>query len=178
MGRSFIGVAVLLLALGFGVALVMDVGGLQSKLFNEGPPEKKPPAVAKLPAPADKPEPPPGPVTPAWFVGANGFDGAELERQGARAPMVVYFQKRRCDGCRKFEHDVLASADVKGFLETAVKVRVDPEDGEREKKLAQRFGVVTVPAFVLVPQRGPAHQIPLQRASGLLSPRELIAFCR
>src|SRR3954471_10858789 len=105
MGRGWIGALVLIVALAFGAALVLDLGGLQSKLFAEGPEQSAPPA-AKLPPPAAPPKPA-APITPAWYIGGSGYDGAELERQAARASMLIYFQKRRCDACRRFEHDVL-----------------------------------------------------------------------
>src|ERR1700676_3840365 len=115
MARGSIGVVALLAALVCGGALVIDPGGLQSRLFASGSEQAPAPPVAKLPAPppAQKPS---APITPAWYLGATGYEGAELERQSARASMVVYFQKRRCDPCRKFEKDVLAASDVKAFL--------------------------------------------------------------
>jgi len=173
MARSSIGVVVLLAALGFGAALVLDVGGLQSRLFAEGP-ERSPPPVAKLPSPAlaDKPA---APITPAWFLGASGYEGAELERQAARASMVIYFQKRRCDACRRFEHEVLGSPEVKSFLSEVVKVRIDTEEGDPDRKLAARFGVTGVPAVAVVPQHGPPRLIP---ETALSTPHQLIAFSR
>jgi hypothetical protein len=176
MARAW-GVVVLFAALGFGAALLLDVGGLQSKLFTEGLPERAPP-TARLPEKPGAASSAPGPITPVWYIGANGFEGADLERQSARATLVVYFQKRSCDACRKFEREVLASAEVKSFLENVVKVRVDPGDGVREQRLARRFGVERLPALAVIPQRGPPHLVPLERGRALLSPHELIAFCR
>ena len=168
-----IGAIVLLAALAFGAALVLDVGGLQGRLFADGP-ERPPPPVAKLPAPA-APQKPAAPITPAWYVGASGYEGGELERQAARATMVVYFQKKKCDACRRFEHEVLGAAEVKSFLSDVVKVRVDPDDGAAEHQLAARFGITSLPAVAVIPQRGPPRLIP-DRA--LSSPHQLIAFSR
>ena len=173
MNRSWIGGLVLLLAVAGVGALLLDVGGLQTKLFAE-PGEPQRAITAKLAA-APAPGKPAADVTPAWFLGASGFDGAELERQSARAPLLVYFQKKSCDGCRRFEKDVLAAAEVKSFLSGVVKVRVDPGDGDREERLAKRFGVSQLPAVAVIPQQGPARLLP---DAALKSPRELIAFAR
>jgi thiol:disulfide interchange protein len=164
---------VLLAALAVGAALVLDVGGVQARLFAEGPD----PARALAPKfPAAPPAPAPAaPITPAWYLGASGYDGAELERQAARANLVVYFQRRRCDPCRRFEHEVLGAPEVKSFLAEVVKVRVDPDDGDREQKLAKRFGVTTLPAVAVIPQRGPPHLLPEQ---ALGNPRLLVSFLR
>jgi thiol:disulfide interchange protein len=171
------GVIVFCLALAFGAALLLDVGGLQAKLFGENPPER-PAVTAKLSGKAPDTAPAPAAVTPAWYVGANGLDGAELERQAARALMVIYFQKPRCEECRRFEREVLAASEVRSFLAGVVKVRVDPGDGDREQKLARRFGVEHLPALAVVPQRGPPHLVPLERGGSLLSPHQLVAYCR
>ena len=172
-----LGLLALLSALGFGAALLLDLGGLQGKLFTEGPLEPKPlPAAALLPPPATPTPAPAGPVTPAWYLDASGFDGAELERQSARATMVVYFQKKRCDACRKFEKDLLAAPEVKAFLSEVVKVRVDPEAGEREQRLARRYEVKDLPALLVVPQRGPVRLVPVR--AGSLDPHALVAYCR
>ena len=169
--RSSIGALVLLAALAFGAALVLDLGGLQSRLFADGPERPPPPAVAKFPSPPPQ-QKPAAPITPAWYLGGSGYEGAELERQAARASMVIYFQKRKCDGCRRFEHEVLAAPEVKSFLSDVVKVRVDADE---ERKLAARFGVSGVPAIAVIPQHGPPRLIP---EKALSAPHQLIAFCR
>jgi hypothetical protein len=175
-----IGLAVLGFAILAGAAIVLDVGGVQQKLFLESAPPRQA-VIAKLPEPK-APEPsragPPAEITPAWFVNSSGLDGAELERQATRAPMVVYLQSRDCDGCRKFERDVLAAAPVKTFFAGVVKVRIDVKAGDREQKVAQRFGALRLPAVWVVPQRGPGHLVPLQRGSAFLSPSELVGFLR
>jgi len=168
-----IGAWVLVAAIVFGAALVFDVGGLQSRLFAEGPERQRELAPPKLPAP--EVQKPAAPITPAWYLGASGYEGAELERQAARVNMVIYFQKRSCDPCRKFEHEVLGSAEVKSFLADVVKVRVDPDDGAAEHKLAARFGVSGVPAVAVIPHQGPPRLVP-DRA--LSNAHLLVAFSR
>ena len=168
-----IGAWVLVAAIVFGAALVFDVGGLQSRLFAEGPERQRELAPPKLPAP--EMQKPAAPITPAWYLGASGYEGAELERQAARVNMVIYFQKRSCDPCRKFEHEVLGSAEVKSFLADVVKVRVDPDDGAAEHKLAARFGVSGVPAVAVIPHQGPPRLVP-DRA--LSNAHLLVAFSR
>ena len=174
-----IGLAVLGFAILAGAAIVLDAGGIQQKLFVEAAPRQRE-VVAKLPEPkAEPPRPGPAPeITPAWFVDSNGLDGAELERQATRAAMVVYFQSRACDGCRKFERDVLAAGPVKSLFAGMVKVRVDVKAGEREQKLARRFGVDALPAVYLVPARGPGHLVPVRRGDSFLAPSELVGFLR
>ena len=167
-----LGTAVFLGALALAALLVLDLGGLRTRLFADTP--ERPSKIApKLPAPSA--EKPAAPITPAWFLDASGYDGAELERQAAGASMVIYFQKRKCEPCRKFEHDILGSPEVKSFLQDVVKVRVDPDDGDAERKLAMRFGVSGVPAIAVIPHQGPPRVLP-DRA--LSNPHLLVAFSR
>jgi len=173
MHRTWIGGVALLLAVAAGTALILDVGGVQSKLFAE-PSERTQLVVPKLArAPAEQ-RPAPE-ITPAWYLGASGYDGAELERQSARAPLLIYFQKKSCDGCRRFEKEVLGAPEVKEFLGGVVKARVDPDDGEREQKLARRFGISQLPAVVIVPLQGPPRLLP---EVAVRSPHNLVAFAR
>jgi thiol:disulfide interchange protein len=167
-----VGALVLIAALAFAAALALDVGGIQSRLFAEAPTKQREIAV-KLPEPAA--QKPAGPITSAWYLGATGYEGAELERQSAHANMVIYFAKRACEPCRRFERDVLASPEVKAFLGGVVKVRLDPGDGAAERKLAVRFGVSDVPAIAVVPRQGAPRLMP-DRA--LSSPHLLVAFSR
>jgi hypothetical protein len=173
MTRSSIGTLIFLAVLVFGAALVFDFGGLRTRLFADEGDRAPPPPLAKLPEPAAA-QKPAAPVTPAWYLGASGYEGGELERQSARANMVVYFQRKKCDPCRRFEREILASAEVKSFLSDVVKVRLDLDDGDAGK-LATRFGVSGVPALAVVPQRGPPRLLP-DRALG--SGHMLISFCR
>ncbi len=168
-----IGVVALLAALAFGAALVLDLGGIQARLFSDGP-SRPPPPVAKLPAAAPLSKPA-APITPAWYLGATGYEGAELERRAARASMVIYFQKRKCDACRRFEREVLGAPEVKAFLAEVVKVRVDAEDGAAERKLAGRFGVTGFPSVVVVGTRGPPRVL---EGRALSSAHQLVAFSR
>lgn len=174
-----LGLAILGFAILAGSAIVLDLGGLQQKLFVGSTPAARA-VIPRLPEPkpAEPRSGPPPEVTPAWFVDSNGLDGAELERQATRAPMVVYLQSRACDGCRKFERDVLSAAPVKSLFHGMVKVRIDVKAGDREQKIARRFGVASLPALYVVPERGPGHLVPLRRGSAFLSPPELVAFCR
>ncbi len=179
-GSNAIGLAVLGFAILAGAAIVLDAGGLQQKLFLEsaGPPQRA--VFAKLPElKVEAPRPGPQPeITPAWFVDSNGLDGAELERQATRAPMVVYLHSPDCSDCRKFERDLLAAATVKAFFAGLVKVRVDVKAGDRERKVARRFGARVLPAVYLLPMHGPGHLIPLRRGAAFLKPAELVAFLR
>jgi thiol:disulfide interchange protein len=166
-----IGPLALLLAIAAGAAIVLDVGGIQRKLFVEkDAPQLLMPKLGAPPPPAKPPQ-----VTPAWYLGAPGFEGADLERQSARAEMLVYFTRKRCDECRRFEREVLGAQSVRQFLDGVVKVRVDPDDGEREQKLQQRFEVKSLPAVVVVGQKGPPRLLP---QAALSAPSRLIAFSR
>ena len=83
---SIIGVAVLFAALAFGGALLLDVGGLQSRLFAEGPPER-PPVAAKLPekSPAMVRQ-----IGPVQSVGATGnLSNATVRRNKLIDPNIT-----------------------------------------------------------------------------------------
>jgi hypothetical protein len=116
-----------------------------------------------------------------WYEGAQGFQRAERLWKKTGAPMVVYFQTHWNGWCRVFEMDVLEKEDVKEYLATVIKVRLNPELGYDENDIARRFGVTDYPTFLLLPGDGPpqARRIaPLVKDGKAIAPEDFVARCR
>jgi len=172
--HSRIGLIALLGAVAFAAAALLNLGGFGRRLdaFFRFPitPEHAPPAAPALPPPVLAEA-----LTQAWFLDAPGYDGAEAEQKRTGAPLLVFFHKRACEPCRRVEHELLASPEMKHFLEGAVRVRVDVGAGAREDLLAQKLQVATLPALVAISPTGALHPITLQRGGLLLSPAQVVA---
>ena len=62
----------------------------------------------------------------------------------------MYFYTDWCGYCRQFEAQILSDDDVIAYLAAEVRaVRVNPEAGEAEAALAQRYGIRGFPALYL-----------------------------
>jgi tetratricopeptide (TPR) repeat protein len=93
--------------------------------------------------------------TGTWYEGALGYRYAHEEQARLKAPLVVYFHTEWCQFCPPFENAVLQAPDVADYLRaSAIKVKINPEDGPDERGIADRFGVEGYPSFVLIPGLG------------------------
>ena len=103
----------------------------------------------------------PAPRSDSWYEGADGYVKASKEFKQTHRPMVVYFYASWCPYCRRFEKRVLSSPQVQEFLKDKIKVRINPEAGDRENSLAFRYEINGFPAFFLHPaQSESAIQLP------------------
>lgn len=84
-----------------------------------------------------------------WQQGADGLYSAlaSLKEKPAAPPMVIYFYTDWCGYCRQFERELLGTTPVKKYFEDVLAVRINPEKGPRERKIADYYGVLGYPAF-------------------------------
>jgi thioredoxin 1 len=92
---------------------------------------------------------------------------AVLDLLGAGSPGIVYFYGPHCPPCRQ-------QAAVLDRLEKESRITVVRVDAARETELAGRFGILTVPATVVLDARGRTRMVNL----GLRGREELLAQYR
>lgn len=112
----------------------------------------------------------------SWYEGANGFLRGldEANRQGQA--LAVYFYTDWCPYCRELENELLYRARVEEFLKNLVKIRINPEDGPRERAIADEYGVRGYPSFFIQASAGTRPR-KMRRTTGgrLMSPEEFVA---
>lgn len=113
-----------------------------------------------------------------WLYGAAGYARAlELQRE-MKVPLVVYFYTDWCPYCRALDSDYLTTAPVQQYLRGVVKVRINPEQGQAEEDIAQKYRVTGYPAFFI--QRNasslPRKVHPFRRGKDL-TPAEFATAC-
>jgi len=86
-----------------------------------------------------------------WYSGASGYEQGRRQAQRMGRPMVVYFHTDWCPYCRAFDTSYLTDPLVRRFLSNVVRIHVNPEDGDIEMALAQRYGVAGYPSFFILP---------------------------
>lgn len=121
----------------------------------------------------------PNPRLERWLYGAAGYTRAiELQRE-LNVPLVVYFYTDWCPYCRALDNDYLPTTPVKDYLRGVVKVRINPEQGQAERALAQRYGVRGYPSFFISRESAvpPVNVQPFRR-SGKLTPEQFANACR
>lgn len=84
-----------------------------------------------------------------WYEGAAGLAQALEVQERDNLPLFLYIYTDWCPYCRQFERELLTDAEVDGYLDAVLAVRLNPESGGRESQLAQRFGVRGYPTLVM-----------------------------
>ncbi len=86
-------------------------------------------------------------VSSTWYEDASGYEEAVRQQKLFHAPMLVYFHVDWCPHCKAFDQ-LLEDGQVRGKLGEAIKVRINPEHGEAERKVfADRFGAKGYPSI-------------------------------
>jgi thiol-disulfide isomerase/thioredoxin len=116
---------------------------------------------------------------PRWLHGATGFARAvELQRE-LNISLVLYFYKDRCSDCRTLEEQYLTDQFVHRALQRSIAVRINPDYGVEEHRIAERYGVVSYPAFLILDnESAPARNVqPFRRDGNHLTPEQFARAC-
>lgn len=125
--------------IGWGAFAVLLLAGMAALLVQSLPT----PAAASDPATPDRPD------FDGWYEGAAGLAEALEVQQRDRLPLFLYIYTDWCPYCRQFERELLTDDEVDGYLDAVLAVRMNPESGGQESRLAQRFGVRGYPTLVM-----------------------------
>lgn len=127
--------------------------------------------------------PPASSVAPSlWQEGARGHERARGAAQAAAQPLLVYFYTDWCPYCRELQRELLDSGEVEAYLRGITRVRINPEKGAEEARLAREYGVTGYPALFLIADGGPPQRVSRSvRRDGqrrLMTPQEFVAALR
>lgn len=117
-----------------------------------------------------------------WYAGSEGYAEAIRDQKLLHSALVVYFYADWCPYCRRLDREILPSPEMSSFLKHAVRVRLNPENGPEERRLADVWGVTGYPAFFVVSGKSgtPVKLHPFPRVQGkpvAVSPQEFATSC-
>ena len=114
-----------------------------------------------------------------WLRGAPGYERALQLQRELGVPLVVYFYADWCPYCRDLDSQYLPALPVQEFLKGVVKVRINPEHGRPERKIADQFGVTGYPSFFVIrkPSSLPSEISPFRRGGVNLTPAQFASAC-
>lgn len=84
-----------------------------------------------------------------WEEGARGYEAAQTDARRNVQPMIVYFNTTWCPWCRQLNEKYFPNSHVRTVLDDFVKVSVNPEDGDQERRLFEQFGGGGYPGFFI-----------------------------
>ncbi len=111
-----------------------------------------------------------------WHENAAGYQAALAEQSRTGKPLALFFHTDWCASCKQLRNDVLASDLFNQFLPNVIPVKINPETSQLEKAIADRFGVVGYPTFLLVTSN-PNRIIPIRRTSNV-KPEAFVQSCQ
>ena len=86
-------------------------------------------------------------VTFLWHEGALGYRRAIEEQADTHQPLLVYFYTDWCGYCRELERELLSAYEVEDYIRHLIKVKINPENGSREREISDGFGVRSYPSL-------------------------------
>jgi thiol:disulfide interchange protein len=118
----------------------------------------------------------------AWLDGAGGHQRARAEAQAAGRPLLVYFYTDWCPYCRELQQKLLDSGQVETYLRGITRVRINPEKGAEEARLAREYGVTGYPALFMIADGGRPERVSRSVLDNgqrrLKTPEEFVATLR
>jgi len=93
-----------------------------------------------------------------WGQGANGYTKASQAHKESGNPIAIMFYKNNCENCEYLQEEVLAKPEVAALFNDLHPVKINPEKGHLENKLATAYGINTYPSFFLVDEESGTFQ--------------------
>lgn len=124
------------------------------------------------------------PSMSSWQSGASGYERvmAEHTRQDD-APLAVFFYTEWCGYCRHMNAEILSSSEVGDYFGTIRKVKINPDNGDKERAIANEWNVRGYPSFfMLAPGSTSRRKIhPYSTVNGeqtAMSPETFVQSCK
>ncbi|MEW6731063.1 MAG: thioredoxin family protein [Acidobacteriota bacterium] len=122
-------------------------------------------------------------VSVDWLVGADGYTKAVEQHRNTGKPIALYFYTDWCGYCRRFSSSLLTTTEVQDYMKNVIKIKINPEAGQKERAISNQYGVMGYPTFLIVSNK--LSQIervhPFYRRNGVaftMKPAEFILACK
>lgn len=111
-----------------------------------------------------------------WYSNASGYQAALDQQQKSGKPVALFFHTDWCSSCKNLRETVLSSRQFEQFSAQLIPVKINPEMGLNEKKIADSYGVRGYPTFLIITGNSPS----VARIKTMLNmpPEKFIRFCR
>jgi thioredoxin-related protein len=114
-----------------------------------------------------------------WLDGPQGLVKGIATAETEKRILIVYFYADWCGYCRQFEKDLLGTPAFRAFVRDNEAVRINPDTGDGERRLAAYYGVRGYPTFFVYGSRskgliGVERHTVVNGRPELLSPAQFI----
>jgi len=96
-----------------------------------------------------------------WGQGATGYTKASQAHKESGNPIAILFYTEDCENCEYLQEEVLAKPEVAALFDDLHPVKINPEKGHLENKLAKAYRIDFYPSFYLIDEEsGHIEKIP------------------
>lgn len=85
-----------------------------------------------------------------WGSGVDGYEIALLDAEEEEKPLILYFHTDTCEWSKKMTSTYLAHYEIEEFLINIPKAQIDPDKGDLEEGIANKYGVKEYPTFIIL----------------------------
>ncbi|MCW5200244.1 thioredoxin family protein [Desulfobulbus sp. F4] len=110
-----------------------------------------------------------------WYTKATGYEEIYEGAKKEQKPFILFFYVDWCGYCKRFKVDLLDNPKVEQFFYPYYRVKINPENGDKENAISIQYGVKGYPDFRVVFPDGSSVEIsPFKQRGKVLSADEFI----
>ena len=98
-------------------------------------------------------------IASQWHTKPSNFEKIEEAAKKKDEPYIIFFYTDWCGYCKKMNKKYLSDSKVESILSQYYRIKINPDNGEEEKALANEKGVRGYPDFRIVHPDGRAIKI-------------------
>lgn len=84
-----------------------------------------------------------------WHEGAKGLQLAMTEQKKTGKAIALFFYTDWCQNCKALRENILSTPQFRKYSENLIPVKINPEMGLDERKIADKYGVFGYPTFLI-----------------------------
>ena len=104
-----------------------------------------------------------------WFEGASGYEEVFAIAKAGDRPFLLLFAVDWCGYCKRLKKEYLDVSPVEDVVGDYLRVEINPEDGDAEKKIASAYGVKGYPTFLVLYPGQEGYRVGPFRQSGAMT---------
>lgn len=111
----------------------------------------------------------------AWYSKASGYEEIYAGAKNEEKPFLLLFYVDWCGYCKRLQSELLDNSKVQQFLSSYYRVKINPEDGEKENLIAMKYGADGYPNLRVVFPDGGSTRVHPFKSGRIYTPDEFIA---
>ena len=113
-------------------------------------------------------------TTGQWYTKASDFKEVEKAAGKKNKPYIFFVYTDWCGYCKKMNKKYLSNAEINRILSKYYRIKINPDNGEKEQALAAEKGVRGFPDFRIVHPDGRSIKLHPFRQGGSLKVKAFI----